>query len=804
MNINAIHTKDRSLLGLAVKCRLISIEKEKEILSVFIEEKDKNQEISIVQVFKENNFLSEEEIEFLLAVKKHLKMKVLDQQFGELGVANKFVNSEKIKAAFNLQNKIFKQTHESKLIGDILVEQNEITRANKTAILLTQDRIEDEYLAEALNEIASNEIERISNNMRFGAIAVKKGFITLDQLNQALNIQKTEEQNSGIKPYLGDILKKHFGLSDKDLATILRIQKELEKQRLSLEKALSLYHQETNIHKQLNKAFEYRFSKNKLEAFIRIKKGLTQEILVTDFIDWLNSIGITFGICDQTTIQTFLDKDQINSEIRIARGDAPMDPENESIEYFFNTDMNTESQEPLPVKKGDILAKIISHQEGRPGKDVCGFNIAPPEYKNIPLACGEGVIKKDTLFIAEIDGDPTLFKNRTLMIIPDNLSCPTKYIDGHITQNLENKYQAVNLEIAGSIEPKGKLVCNDVYVKGDVRGQIRASGSIQIDGNATNSSADPEKFPCILSSDEDIAIHKKILNIIIITSRSLKAPQSDLMYSKVYAFHDITLNNVYSKEGNPALLQIGKNPHLQEKAVHQSIIEKTKELDRLSGKDEFDEIDMQFNTKAQAQNKYLTQHTILQELLNLFDDEKYESLHTLEEKIKKLMGQTRNRSGHEYSELLELNGTKKFINELLNDQAGLSCDKQKKHLTEMLGIKYGMYKASVNATRRYKNECHARKDNILKKISRVQPRIDELTKIIQALSVKKDYMRLKAEKNELAVNPAIRVKSMVEKGTIIKGKETALIIDQNMYGVKFSEKKDKTGKLRIVIEGFYD
>lgn len=803
MSINKINIHERNLLGLAVKCRLISTNEEKEIWSVYIQGQDKNPDTTLLQIFRDKGFLSEEEINFLLNVKKHLKTKTLDKRFGELGVANRFVKPEKVEAAFNLQNEIFHKTRKSKLIGDILVEQNEISKANKTAILLTQDRVEDEYLAETLDEIATTEMEKINMNMRFGAIAVKKEFITLEQLNQGLGIQKVEEKKGSGKPYLGKILKEEFGLTDNNIATILKIQKELEKQRLSLEKALLLYHQGTHIQKQLGKAFEYRFSKNKLEAYIQVKNKISDDVEVSDFISWLNSIGITYGICSDNTIRNFLDTAQVKSEIKVAQGRLQEDPVDESIEFCFNTDVKIGS-EPKRVKKGDVLAKIIPHQPGKPGKNVCGFNITPSEHKSIPLFCGEGVIKKENQFVCETDGMPTLFKSRTLLVVPDNTSFQSEYYDGHITEDFGEKYQSVNLEVGGGILPGGRLVCNELIVKGDVRGLIQASGSVHIEGSVMNPSNDPAKSPCIISSGDDITIDQKILNMIIITSKSLKAPHSDLMYSKVYAFDEIMLNNVFSNEGQVSHLQIGKNPHLKEKAIDQSITEKNRQMEFLSCKEDLDEIEAWFDEKVEIQNNYLRQHTILQELIKIYDDMKYDRFETLEEKIVELVDQTAANGEHRLQDLLVYAGIEPFIKELINDTNSLSKEVQKERLQELKDTKFGMYRASVNATRRYKNEYKAKRDFILKKVEKALPQINELEKTIQTLSVKMDYLKYTASKQMVPVNPAIRVKNMVEKRTVIKGRHSSLIIDQNIYGVKITEKQDKAGRYQIVIEGFYD
>jgi uncharacterized protein (DUF342 family) len=808
MKSSMIGDHERNLLALAVKCRLISNEQVKTISSLFVDALKKDPHYSIVQIFREKKYLSNKEIDFLFAVKKHLKMKTLDKKFGELGVANKFVNSESVKQALDLQDAIFRETRESKLIGNILFDQKKITKANKTAILLTQDRVEDEFLAEAINDIASTEMEKISINMRFGAIAVKENIISLEQLNQALKLQKDEERRNKPKRYLGAILKEFFGLPAKDSTRILKIQKEFEKQKLSLEKALSFYNPETNTNKRLDSIFEYRFSKNKLAAYIKIAAEMTEPVLVSEVISWLSSIGIRSGIVDEKFIEYFLNKGVIGSEIEIAKGYAPSGPENESIAFLFNTGPGTNnnklnSKQTSFVKKGDIMAKVIPYKEGKPGKDVCGFHIAPPAHKKVPLSCGEGVVKKGNHFLAVMDGHPVLFKNRTLFVTPAIQDCPTEYYTGHILTDLGDRYQVSNLNVDGNIETGGKVTCNGITVKGDVKGQIRATGPVQINGNAIQNPGKPPLH--IISSDEDVIIKKNIVNMSIITSKTLSAPASDLISSKVNAFQDIILKNIYSKENTPSILQVGKHPSLKANAINQTIDNKKQMLKELLHKNELEEIENWFNGKIQMQNNYLEQQTILQDLLKLIRDKAFNKFETFEQKTDELLRQINATARPEYSEIFKSADCKKFITELLNTTRDKSEEKLKAHLEELLDIKSGMYKAAVNATQRYKKKYTVRQAAVWEKIKKNMPEITEIKRGIDDLYVKKDYLAMSESKLVPSINPTIRVKNQVDKGTVIKGRNSALIIDQTMFGVKFSEKQ-KAGaeKPEIIIEGFYE
>ncbi|MDD9302496.1 MAG: hypothetical protein HUK40_09180 [Desulfobacter sp.] len=226
---HALTNADKGLITLAVKCRLIPADQKNALIDTFEQKRRTRPDFTAEQLFKETQPLSDEDIEFLFAVRHHLEMKMLDKKFGELGVANRFVQAKSVKKALDIQSTIFKESNQSKLIGDILLENQEISKADKAAILLTQDRIKEDLLSEAMNDIAVSKMDKISLNMRFGAIAIKKQFISIDQLNQALRVQEKKAEETRAKPYLGLVLKELFGLEEQKLSRILQIQKEMEK-----------------------------------------------------------------------------------------------------------------------------------------------------------------------------------------------------------------------------------------------------------------------------------------------------------------------------------------------------------------------------------------------------------------------------------------------------------------------------------------------------------------------------------------------------------------------------------------------
>ncbi len=811
--MNIFGNGSKALITLALKCRLISLHQESFLLDTLTRKQQVFPGYSVLDLFKETDILSEEDLHFLFAVRDHLETKMLDKKFGELGVANHLVQPESVKKALDIQSAIFKETSESKLIGDILLENKEITLADKAAILLTQDRIKDELLTGAMNDIAASEIEKLSLNMRFGAIAVKKSFISIDQLNQALQVQESEVKDGKDRRYLGNILKELFDLSDKDLDRILKIQRELEKKRLSLEQALEKYNSETNINKRLARYFEYRFSRNKLEAFLTRSKQGFEDIQVDDLKRWLASIGIIFGLCPDEEITDFLDQNDTETEIRIAQGTAPEKGQDGRLDFYFDTEFHLSDNPDDPadliplVKNGDALAQRIPAKKGKPGKDVSGFSLAAPPPQTVSLNCGEGVIRADDLYLADQDGIAVLYQKRTLFVKAREISIPTRHYTGSIDADLGEEYKGVHLKVEGSILENAVVRCQALEVSGDILGQVSVAGDIIAKGNIGPGvrEDDSDVEPAKIKAEGDILAGKIISNAIVMTGKSLKAPNADLKATAVQAYEDITVKNILNEGARPCVLQTGKAPDLKAEGIDALIRTRQDKLDQLLCADESQELEDWLNQKLAIKETYLNQQSYLKYILALIQLKPLSGLPALSDKLL-----AARKNPDKWPELPELPVDdsklfKIFEKEFLEETLDMDTAAIKTHAREQADIKYGMYRAAVNATRRYNREYETKKKIVQDKIAGQKSEITKLEDIIKKLAIRKDTFLLSQAHKAQPVPSAVRVKNQVAKGTVIKGRKALLTVDQDMFGVKFTEGAASNGDpLEIIIEGFYD
>ncbi|MCD4743343.1 MAG: hypothetical protein K8R67_12800 [Desulfobacteraceae bacterium] len=181
MTISAENKKDnQSILKLAVKCMFINAQEEEKISAKFKERAEQDPAYSVIELFKEENTFSQEKIDFLLAFKKYLDTQIRDNEFGKLAIANNFTTREAINDALDFQKDCYSKTEQTLETGEILLKTEQITLKNRTSILLVQDRIEDDLLARALDDLGSLQVEKNAINKRFGVIALKRELITLD------------------------------------------------------------------------------------------------------------------------------------------------------------------------------------------------------------------------------------------------------------------------------------------------------------------------------------------------------------------------------------------------------------------------------------------------------------------------------------------------------------------------------------------------------------------------------------------------------------------------------------------------
>lgn len=807
-----INKDDRELLSLAVKCKFIDTDQEKEVLGVLASNLNEPS-LSLSNILKGLNILSEDEISFLLSIKKHIKDNCLDVKFGRIAVANHITSQDVVNKALDQQVNHFKKTREHLLIGDLLVKGHKISETDKIAILLTQDRIQDEFLEKAINELASNELEKIEINKRFGSIAVKNGLVSLEDVNKALKIQNNEKEN-GIKVrFLGQILEESFGLSHKDTVEILKEQKFFEKRRLDLEKALFKFISEVKANQKISQLFDYYVTKDKLEAYLCMKSEPSDDINVSNIINWIKLMGVQYGIVNHKKIEQFLNEGTEGSKLKIAQGRQPETGKDAEVELYFDPDKkvsieNTERFKEYIVSKGKVLAKVSPHTEGKSGKNVFGHILSPPELNTHELRCGRGVASKDNLiFVARSEGFPALYNN-TLFIQPVSDSRKTIRLSCDITEQVKDSYQKVNLEINGTIKKNARIKCQNLSVSGDICGNVYSAGDIEISGKVGDSDikkADQGGRQMVFAQG-NVCLSKSVTDCKVSCGRTFASPNADIISSEVCASTGIYCKNVLSKGSHNSVLRFGKITNYRLLDIMADIKQKQNVLTVLKKESELNEIDTRLYRQRQVQDEFRERQQVLVYLSNMFSSVDLSSIDV-------------NDSGFDFWEKTGIkNGSNDvpegnpektkayaYLQKIMDQIENLSHKAQVKTLKKLSEENYGMYKAATEAAVKVEQEYSINKQLIEKKIDENRSDISKQEIEINKLILERDYILVRHNVFSIRKTPEIKVKNELSEGTIIEGKASKLKIDKTIYGVRIFEKIDpKTKRAKIEISGFFE
>ena len=133
----------------------IDDDKKEKILETVDKKGAENPDASLLDLLTADDLVSEDELEYFKIFDEYLKTQDLDQQFGEIAVANHFTSQKAVDLAFEHQRQYFEKYRINTSIGDVLLEDEAITRSDRISILHTQNRINDDQLLDALNSLGN-------------------------------------------------------------------------------------------------------------------------------------------------------------------------------------------------------------------------------------------------------------------------------------------------------------------------------------------------------------------------------------------------------------------------------------------------------------------------------------------------------------------------------------------------------------------------------------------------------------------------------------------------------------------------
>ncbi len=254
-------------------------------------------------------------------------------------------------------------------------------------------------------------------------------------------------------------------------------------------------------------SFRVMIAPDKMSATCRFYPPSTQgaELTVADIKSTLKLMGVVKGV-DDAAINAYLADRHYCTDYVLAKGLAPTNGQDASIEYFFNTNPNLKpklnedgtvdffSLSAISlVKAGDKLATLTKEVPGEPGYNVTGDVLPPREVKKLTLKYGRNIeASEDELTITSlVNGHASLVEGKVFVsdvYEVSDVDTSTGNIDyaGNVCV-LGNVKTGFSLKADGNIEVRGVVENATVEATGNVtiaRGMNGMSkGSITAGGN---------------------------------------------------------------------------------------------------------------------------------------------------------------------------------------------------------------------------------------------------------------------------------------------------------------------------------
>lgn len=363
--------------------------------------------------------ISQIDCEKLFAFARAMSARDQDIKFGNLAIQKRFITYPILELALEEQTVLFKNRKKYTLLGDILVDAGMLTPQQRDLILIEQKRYSPD----------NSESSVQSGDNR------DNGTNSYDSSSHGAALLQSNSQNSS-----HDSPNKSFAQSEVFPFGIRLI-----------------------IKGDGNSAYLFKTD------------GFDKNMSIGQIKELLASRNIIHGIADNSLIRRFIDSDIFFTKpFKIAKGNAPIEGQNASIQYFFTKNrlkagtiredgtIDFRERGNIPqVEKGAVLAVKRSAVAGEVGKNIFNDTIRVLPIRDIRLKSGKGtMISPDKLkVVAAVAGHPKLGSDGTIYVY-----------DTFVVQK-DVDFETGNIDYQGDVTVRG-CIQNGFTVKGN---NVRAS-----------------------------------------------------------------------------------------------------------------------------------------------------------------------------------------------------------------------------------------------------------------------------------------------------------------------------------------
>ncbi len=482
---------------------------------------------------------------------------------------------------------------------------------------------------------AAKALEMRQKEFKFGAIAIRKGFINQSVLKLALEEQQELMKTSKKFRLVGDLLVEAGMLTEKQRDYILKLQKRV-RQEVRKESAEKIKETENKEAGPVDEPQESRsegdettreevreepeaskeaeeveedagllepeiitggikleIAKDFMGAFLSKTEYFDKKITVTEIKEALFDKGIVLGMAEDKLIEGFVNSSGFKTKsFRVAKGVTPIQGKDARIEFFFNTDylkagglttdgaIDFKDRGEIPhVEEGTVLAEKIPMVEARRGHTIFGDEIETIPGNDIVMKFGKGAKLSEDGFkvIAAVKGFPKYALSGQVYVLQEYITeGDVDYETGHITYD-------GNISIKGRIKSGFKVEGNDISAIELDGGIVTAEGNVRIAGGINEGKiySRGNVYAKFIHKSEvicmgDVVIEKEIVDADVECSGRCVAENGKFISSRITAKMGVKARNVGTEMAGPSVIKVGHD------AFTEKEIEKNKEqVDRL-------------------------------------------------------------------------------------------------------------------------------------------------------------------------------------------------------------------------------
>jgi hypothetical protein len=660
---------------------------------------------------------------------------------GKLALKYRFLESAQLKDAILQQRREVGEGKKS-LLGSVLMRKGFITQKQLDFLLSVQMMMEARKL-----------------DRQFGALAIKNGFASAGDVEEALQEQERLFKESRTVLLIGEMLVTRGLMEPAQRDSILVRQQRLAPS--AVEPGLEA--EETgpapcgsgDLSDPFGEIFEVTVSEDGLTASITPCRPIPESFTVDGLLAFLEKCEINHGLIEADEIEAFLRQGALSGEpFTVARGTPPQPGRDAKIRYHFDTDplkvgtikeggsIDFKDKGEIPqVKGGDLLAERIPPEEGTPGTAVTGRPIAPPKPRNRKLRKGKGtVLSVDGLLLtAEAGGRPEISADGKVFVFSEHkISGDVDLKTGHV------EFEG-DVHVSGTIKKGfhvkgGSLTANEIVGSEiDIRGDVVVTGgiieaTIRVGGNLRARYIHKTRIQAF----GDVVLEKEGIDSDVETSGAFILKSGTLLSSNVTAKKGIEAVQVGSGTSNPCTLIVGTDDRVRNEI--RGIQERIEEIQ---------EVQNGFKEKNDALDKEKQAIALKLGEIAQLQDQSMVKKRQIEGKLEEI------RAGGDEALLAKVQG-------LLEEM-----DREIREREETL-------------------EGHfAKEDGIDKVFEEYTRQIDDMEAQIEALNDEIEHFAEWAKAEEPV--PVVTVRGKIFPYTTIKGRNTALTLPEGHKGIQIKE-----------------